>query len=220
MEFASGAGRFADLVDVDVACFVLVSADGSEVEDFAEDTISGLEFPDAEMERAEAADLVFGRDGAVDPRDRFSRGFIDDEAEALSFGIFEIKNGSVVAFGDVVREAEVLAPPGEGGGFVDPQAGAGDAAGAALFGRGGPVEEGEIGPGRAGAVGIEKVVGGDVVLVDRLFDEAQAEGMRVEAVVVAGAGGDGGDVVEAVEVHATFSRPRMRTSRPSAWQKC
>jgi hypothetical protein len=45
------------------------------------------------------------------------------------------------------------------------------------------------------------VIGGDIVLVDGLLDQAQAKHVRVERQVLLRVRGDGGDVVQAAEIH-------------------
>src|SRR3712207_9141126 len=63
-----------------------------------------------------------------------------------------------------------------------PQRGAHDGVGAAPLAPDRPVEEGEVGAGAARAVGVEQVVGRDVVLVDGLLDQPHPEHARVEVV--------------------------------------
>jgi hypothetical protein len=64
------------------------------------------------------------------------------------------------------------------------------------------LEEGEIGARIPLLVRVEEVVDGRVVLVDRLLHQAQPEHVRVEVDVSLGVGGDRGDVMDAVELHA------------------
>ena len=47
--------------------------------------------------------------------------------------------------------------------------------------RGAAIKEGEIGAGRRFPVGIEEVIGADIVLVDGLLDQAHAERAGIEA---------------------------------------
>jgi hypothetical protein len=89
------------------------------------------------------------------------------------------------------------APPFQAGGAVHAQTGAGDALPAALLTRGvGPVEEGQIAAGAGQPVGIEEMIGADVVLVDGALDQAHAQGVGVEAQILFGQGGDRGEVVQ------------------------
>jgi hypothetical protein len=64
-----------------------------------------------------------------------------------------------------------------------------------------PVEEGEIGAGRREPVGVEQVVGTDVVLVHGFLDEPHAEDARVEGMVARRVCRDGRQVVDAGELH-------------------
>ena len=67
--------------------------------------------------------------------------------------------------------------------------------------------------GAALLVGVEEVVDGGVVLVDRLLDEAQPEHPRVEVEVPRRVAGDAGDVVDAVQFHSrSFLRGSMRAA--------
>ena len=62
----------------------------------------------------------------------------------------------------------------------------------------GPREKREDRPGRTGIVAVIEMIGAGIVLVDGLFDEALPEHAGVEIHVLAGIGGDRGDVMEAV----------------------
>ena len=74
--------------------------------------------------------------------------------------------------------------------------------------RAGILEEGDVRAGRAGLVGVEEVVDGRVVLVDRLLHQPEAECARVELDVLRRVGGDAGDVVDALEAHADLDHRR------------
>jgi hypothetical protein len=63
------------------------------------------------------------------------------------------------------------------------------------------LEEGDVRPGAAALVGVEEVIDGGVVLVDRLLDHSQAQHPRVEVDVARCVGGDARNVVDAVELH-------------------
>ncbi len=77
----------------------------------------------------------------------------------------------------------------------DAQAGAGNAVGPAPLGRGGKIEEGEIGAGTGVSVGIEQMIGADVVLVDGLLDQPHAEQPGIERQIFARPGGNRGQMV-------------------------
>src|SRR4029079_12006592 len=70
-------------------------------------------------------------------------------------------------------------------------------------------EECDVGAGRALLVGIEEVVDGRVVLVDRLLDEPQPERARVEGDVLRRVTRDARHVVDAVKPHPPIL-PAMR----------
>ena len=73
-----------------------------------------------------------------------------------------------------------------------------------------PREEGEVGAGRAHAVGVEEVIGAGVVLVDAALHQAQAEDAHVEVQILLRVTGDGGDVMDAVHDGLSDSRTRIR----------
>ena len=66
------------------------------------------------------------------------------------------------------------------------------------------LEEGEVGAGVALLVGVEEVVDGRVVLVDRLLDQPQSHYARIEVDVALGVLGDRRDVVDALELHRSI----------------
>ena len=72
----------------------------------------------------------------------------------------------------------------------------------APVGHAGELEEGQIGAGAALLVGEEEVVDGRVVLVDRFLDQAQSQHPGVEVDVLLRVGGNRGDVVDALQLHA------------------
>src|SRR4029077_18057655 len=90
--------------------------------------------------------------------------------------------------------------------------------------RAGVLEEGQIGAGVALFVGEEQVVDGGIVLVDRLFHQAESHDPGVEVDVLLGVAGDRGDVVNALELHTTIlpgtgqRRTLRRASSSSGWR--
>ena len=68
------------------------------------------------------------------------------------------------------------------------------------------LEERDVRPWTAELVGVEQVVDGGVVLVDRLLHHAQPEHAGVEGDVAGGVPGDARDVVDALEPHRTLLR--------------
>src|SRR5204863_1874949 len=87
-------------------------------------------------------------------------------------------------------------------------------AGAARRGPG-ILEESDVRPGAALLVGVEEVVHGRVVLVDRLLDQPKSQHARVEVDVLAGVARDGRDVVDALKLHGftAYSQRAWRSSR-------
>jgi hypothetical protein len=84
---------------------------------------------------------------------------------------------------------------------VHAEACAGDGIVAALFRRRRKVEKGDVAAGRSHPVGIKQVIGGNVVLIDGLLDQPQAENLRVKPHIAGGVGGDGGEVMDAGKLH-------------------
>src|SRR5690606_1298870 len=110
---------------------------------------------------------------------RFARAAVIDQRKALAFGILEVDGGASVARAyATVRDAgggEAFLPPRKARLAGDAQPRAGNGIGAAPLRRRRPVEEGDVGAGRADAVGVEEVVGRYIVLVHRLLHQPEAE---------------------------------------------
>ena len=80
--------------------------------------------------------------------------------------------------------------------------------------RAGVLEEREVGARLGVLVAVEQVVDGRIVLVDGLGGHAQAEDACVEVDVARRVAGDGGDVVDAVEVHGqSFALPERHYTK-------
>ena len=77
------------------------------------------------------------------------------------------------------------------------------------------LEEGDVGARAALLVGVEEVVDGRVVLVDRLLDQPQAEHARVEVDVPRRVARDQRDVVDALERMSVVTSPAARTRHVS-----
>ena len=134
---------------------------------------------------------------------RVARAGIVDQAQALAFRIFEVERQPPVAFGDLAALDAVLVemgdPPVQPA--RDAQRRAGDRMRAAPLRRRRPVEEGDVGARACQPVGVEEVIGADVVLVHGLLDQAHAEHALVEAAVAGRIGGNRGQMVDAGELH-------------------
>ena len=72
---------------------------------------------------------------------------------------------------------------------------------AALFALHGPIKKGQIRTGACFAIGIEKMIGADIILIDRFLHQPHAQHLRVKLVIAARIGGDGGEVVNAGKLH-------------------
>ena len=110
---------------------------------------------------------------------------IGDQAEALAFEILEIEREVAGALLDVAGgrhpcSVEVVLPPVEIVLAVDAQAGAATVWLPRCSRAACEIEEGEVGAGRGDAVTVEQVIGGGVVLVDRLLDQPHAQRLGVE----------------------------------------
>jgi hypothetical protein len=106
---------------------------------------------------------------------RFAGAAVVDQRQALAFRILEQDRGAAVARLDAAMlyacAGQPLRPPVETVRAGDAERGADDRIGAAALGRGRPVEEGQVGARRAEAVGVEEMIGGDIVLIDGLLDQ-------------------------------------------------
>ncbi|KPK05443.1 MAG: hypothetical protein AMJ56_15835, partial [Anaerolineae bacterium SG8_19] len=65
----------------------------------------------------------------------------------------------------------------------------------------GPVKKGHIGAGTADFVGVKEVIGADIILVDRFFDQSQTEEIRIKIGILADSGRNGRDVMDTVKLH-------------------
>jgi hypothetical protein len=88
---------------------------GPHLKDISQDTVSAFELGDADRNRSEAANLMFGGHGTSIPRICFAISSIIDQAESLTLGILEIQRKAAVAFNNVVvrniATLEALPPP-------------------------------------------------------------------------------------------------------------
>src|SRR6266568_2201978 len=88
----------------------------------------------------------------------------------------------------------------------DAQSRARNAVAAAPLGRRRKVEEGEVGAGIGAPVGVEQMIGADVVLVNGLLDQPHAEQAGVKGEILARLGGNRGQMVNPRQLHAWSSR--------------
>ena len=75
-----------------------------------------------------------------------------------------------------------------------------------------PLHLDEVGAGRGEAIGIEQVIGGDVVLVDRLLDQPHAENAGVKGQIFLRMGGNRRQVMDAGELHGAVPVSRAKIS--------
>ena len=107
-----------------------------------------------------------------------------DQRQALAFRVLERNRRPAIDDRDIAdRHGGLLqpcVPPFQGCLAVNAKAGAGNGVVAALLARSRKIEEGDVAAGRGHAVGIEQVIGGNIVLVDGpASPEAQAQQLRV-----------------------------------------
>ena len=195
-----------------------VLAHRPHVQHAREDHVGGTEQRHAHDDRPEPPHLILGGHGAPRPRRRrIARPVVVHEGEALSLGVLEVERQPPVALRDrAVRHpllGEAPLPPGERVGAGDAEVRPRDAARAAPFAGHLPVEEGHVGAGRPHGVGVEEVVRADVVLIDAPLHEPHPEDARVEAVVVADRRRDGGEMMDAGELHGRPDWSKGRRGR-------
>ena len=151
---------------------------------------------------------MLGRHGACVPGMRGSDPAVVDQGEPLTFRVLEFERQAAVALADRLLGhamlAQLLRSTIQSPLARDPERGADDRMRAASFARDRPVEEGEIGAGSRFPVGIEEMIGADIVLIDRLFHEPHAEHAGIEGVVARRIGRDGGEMVNAFELHGSL----------------
>jgi hypothetical protein len=222
MQLGHGAAR-THLVDMGADFSVAgrgVVPDPSHAHNLREHEVCIVQVGHADRDRAEATDLVLGRHGAALPwMGLLALPAVIDEAEALALEILEVEGEPAIALDDLgLRDAQVLEallPPGERVSARDPHGSAGDAVGAALLAFDWPIEEGDVGAGRAASIGVEQVVSADVVLVDGLLHQPQPERLGVEGVIGRGVAGDGGEMMDAGELHGHGPCQARRADRPA-----
>jgi hypothetical protein len=68
-----------------------------------------------------------------------------------------------------------------------------------------PIKERDVRPRRRQPIGVEQVVSRGVILVDGLFDQPQAQDLRIKMVIRRGIGGNSGEMVETGKKHGSPS---------------
>src|ERR671910_1252042 len=182
----------------------------SEAEHLGEDPRGGIQLPNRQVDGPETPDAHLPRNRALLPRNTALHSFplVSGEAKPLPLGVGEVEVSAVLTFFDpIVIHAEFLKSPGpplERCTLGYAQLGSRDLASTGMVGgytQMGPVEEGDLGPRIANLVSVEKVVGGDVVLIHGLLDEPQPQHVGVECHVLRGVRRDRSHVVQAAKFH-------------------
>ena len=197
-------------IDVDGrAAGELIFARPAHLHDAGQHGVGRLERGHAHADRAKPPDLMLRRNGALLPGVGRADPTVVDQGEPLALRILEFEGRSTVPRGDRLLHyamfAQSCAPPFQARFAIDPERGADDGMRPAAFARHGPVEEGKIGTRRRLPIGIEEVIGADIVLIDRLLHEPHAEHARVEGVVRRRVGRDRREVMNPFELHGSPS---------------
>src|SRR6266581_3159012 len=119
------------------------------------------------------------RHRALLPRRGWPRAAVIDQHQPLAFAVFERQRQTAVDFGDLRRMAagflEAVPPVTKAFFAGDAQSGAGNAVGSAPLRRGREIEESKVSAGIGVSVGVEQMIGADVVLIDGLLHQPHAE---------------------------------------------
>ncbi len=183
-----------------------VLPDPLHVHDLGQNQLRPRQFGDTQDDGSQAPELMLRRHGALVPGNRcIPCPPVLHQGEALPLGVLEVQDGPPVPPGDLSHREpllpEAILPPRQGGLALHPEARSHDAPGPPHLPGDGPVEEGEVGARASHRIGVEEVVGADVVLVDAPLHQAHSHDPGVEAVVVPDAGRDRGEVVDSREFH-------------------
>jgi hypothetical protein len=158
-----------------------------------------------EHDRAEAADLVLRRHRTFGPGRSRPGAAVIDQHQTLALLILERQRQPTVDFSDLAGMAagllQPIPPVAEAFFAGDAQSGARDAVAAAPLRGSRKIEEGEVGAGIGLAVGVEQMVGADIVLVDSLLDQPHPEQTGVECQIVAGPCRNRGQVMNPRQLH-------------------
>ena len=191
--------RLAHLEHMNLRAMGGIVAHAAHVHDLGQHERSPRQLLHGQHDRTEAADLVLRRHRAALPWRGRPVAAVVDQHQPLAFAILKRQRQPAVDLDDIAGDAAGLfqaIPPVAKAGFAgDAQAGPRNRVGSALLGRRRKIEEGEIGAGVGFAVGVEQVIGGDVILVDRLLDQPHAEQAGVEGQIVPRLRGDRGQVM-------------------------
>ena len=179
----------------------------AHVEEPLKNAIRPVELRNADRDRTQAADLLLGRHRATFPRICVSDCAVIDENEALTLWIFEMQGPPAVTLDDsmvtYLAFVQSFQPPLQRGLAANAQPGANDAVSSPFLASSGPVKESKVCSGTALPVGVEEMIGGNVVLIDCLFHEAHPENVCVKSVIAPGVCRDRCEMMDSVELHLT-----------------
>jgi hypothetical protein len=92
-------------------------------------------------------------------------------------------------------------PPLQRGLTADAQPGVDDTVGASPLRDSRPIKKSQVCAGTSLSVGIEEMIGGDVVLVDGLFHQTHSENACIKRVIARGVCRDRCEMMDTVELH-------------------
>ena len=145
------------------------------------------------------------RHRALLPRRGWPRAAVIDQHQPLAFAVFKRQRQPAVNFGNLAqltaRLLQAIAPITETFFAGDAQPGAGNAVGSTPLRRCRKVEEGEIGAGIGVSVGVEQMVGADVVLIDGLLDQPHPEQAGIKRQVLARFRGNRRQMMDPGQLH-------------------
>ena len=130
---------------------------------------------------------------------------VDYETEPLSLAILKSEGKPAITHlyrrNDYVSLAQPIRPPRKGGLIRHPQSRPHNAARATMLMRHPPIEESQIGAGRADPISVEKMVSRNIVLIDAFFDESQSERPYIKSMISNNVGRDRSEVMYSGELH-------------------
>ena len=130
--------------------------------------------------------------------------------QPLAFAVFERQRQPAVDFGDLAgvaaRLLQTVPPVAEAFFAGDAQSGARNAVAAAPLRCCRKIEECEVGAGIGVSVGVEQMIGADVVLIDGLLDQPHAEQAGIKRQILPRFRGNRGQMVNPRQLHRHYPR--------------
>ena len=199
MQFGGGSA-LAHRKYMDLRAVRSIVADAAHVHDPGQHQRGARKILHGEHDRAETPDLVLWGHRAILPWRGRARAAVVNQHQTLPFIVLERQRQPAVDFHDLAGDAagrpQAVAPVAKTVFAGDAQAGARDRIAAAPLGGGRKIEEGQVGAGIGFAVGVEQVVGADVVLVDGLLDQPHAQNTPITRQILARFGRNRGEVMD------------------------